>query len=228
MIGAPPHARRPPFGATVPPATVVRPDAVALYEAGKRLFDVLLALTLLGISFPLLVLAAILVRCTSAGPVVFRQTRCGRHGQTFTCLKLRTMYVDAERRKGELMHLNEVDGPVFKLRNDPRVTPVGRWLRKASLDELPQLFNVVAGQMSIVGPRPPLPEEVVQYSTLARQRLEVKPGLTCLWQVSGRSMIGFEQWMALDLEYIRRRGFWFDLQIVLRTVPAVLTGRGAA
>jgi lipopolysaccharide/colanic/teichoic acid biosynthesis glycosyltransferase len=228
VIGAPPHARRPPFGATVPPATVVRPDAVTLYEAGKRLFDVLLALILLAITLPLLLLAAILVRYTSAGPVVFRQTRCGRHGRTFTCLKLRTMYVDAERRKVELMHLNEVDGPVFKLRNDPRVTPVGRWLRKASLDELPQLVNVIVGQMSIVGPRPPLPEEVEQYSPLARQRLEVKPGLTCLWQVSGRSMIGFEQWMALDLEYIRRRGFLFDLQIVLRTVPAVLTGRGAA
>jgi lipopolysaccharide/colanic/teichoic acid biosynthesis glycosyltransferase len=142
--------------------------------------------------------------------------------------KLRTMYVGAESRKAELMHLNEMDGPVFKLRHDPRITPVGRWLRKLSVDELPQFWNVLKGDMSLVGPRPPTPDEVVQYHGSQRRRLSMRPGLTCLWQVSGRNEVSFEDWMKLDLEYIDRWSTALDLQIVLRTIPQVLLARGAS
>ena len=206
-------------------AAAVADDPV--YAAAKRMFDVLFAILLLVVTAPALLIAAMFIGCTSRGPVIFRQTRCGRGGQLFTCYKLRTMVVGAERRRAEVLPLNEASGPVFKARNDPRITAVGRWLRKTSIDELPQLVNVLRGEMTIVGPRPPIPEEVVQYRPWELRRLAVKPGLTCLWQVSGRSEIGFEQWVALDLEYIRRRSFWYDLQIVARTAPAVLSGRGA-
>ncbi len=137
------------------------------------------------------------------------------------------MVAGADRMQDDLRPLNEAEGPVFKIRRDPRVTPAGRWLRKLSIDELPQLLNVLRGEMSIVGPRPPLVPEVLQYGEREHGRLAVKPGLTCLWQVSGRSLIGFERWVELDLEYIRRRGFWYDLWLVLRTVPVVVMGKGA-
>jgi exopolysaccharide biosynthesis polyprenyl glycosylphosphotransferase len=198
------------------------------YEIVKRAFDVVVAALALLALLPLLIVVAVLVRTTSPGSAIFRQTRCGRYGRPFTCFKFRTMEDGAEHRKSELMDRNEMTGPVFKINNDPRVTPLGRWLRKMSIDELPQLVNVLRGEMSLVGPRPPLPEEVEQYTPLQRRRLMVKPGLTCLWQVSGRNKIGFDEWVNLDLQYIERRSFWFDLWLLVLTVPAVISGRGAA
>ncbi len=198
-----------------------------LYDLSKRAFDAAFALTLLVMTLPVSLVAALLVRLSSPGPILFRQVRCGHEGQPFTCYKFRTMVDGASHLREVLRPLNEVDGPVFKMRNDPRITRVGRWLRRLSIDELPQLINVLRGEMSVVGPRPPLPEEVEEYGPREWRRLAVKPGLTCLWQVSGRSLIGFDEWMALDLAYVERRGFWYDVQLVLRTVPAVFTGRGA-
>ena len=146
----------------------------------------------------------------------------------FKMPKLRTMEVDAEARKVELMHLNEMDGPVFKIKHDPRITPIGRFIRKTSIDELPQLFNVLVGEMSLVGPRPPLPSEVAQYKPWQRRRLSVKPGITGPWQVSGRNEISFEQWMKMDLEYIDNWSLWLDIRIILLTVPVVLIHKGAS
>jgi exopolysaccharide biosynthesis polyprenyl glycosylphosphotransferase len=197
------------------------------YEVAKRSFDVAFASLVLLVALPIWFAVAVLVATTSAGPVFFRQQRCGRNGRPFTCYKFRTMVVDAEQQRNGLLVLNEASGPVFKIRRDPRVTRVGRWLRKASIDEVPQLINVLRGEMSVVGPRPPIVAEVEKYSEFQRRRLAVKPGLTCLWQISGRSNLGFEEWVALDLEYIERQGFWYDIGLVLRTIPAVLTGRGA-
>jgi lipopolysaccharide/colanic/teichoic acid biosynthesis glycosyltransferase len=171
-------------------------------------------------------IAALAVRATSPGPVLFRQVRCGLYGRRFAMLKFRTMHADAEQRKADLLELNEMDGPVFKLRDDPRVTPVGRVLRRWSLDELPQLWNVLWGDMSIVGPRPPVPEEVAQYAVFERRRLSMRPGLTCLWQVMGRNSIGFADWVKLDLRYIDRWSLASDLRILLQTIPAVLRGTG--
>jgi lipopolysaccharide/colanic/teichoic acid biosynthesis glycosyltransferase len=198
-----------------------------VYLTCKRGFDISFGLVLLIASLPLWLLAALLIRLTSPGPVLFRQTRCGQHGAEFTCYKFRTMVNGAHGRRHEVLHLNELSGPVFKVRKDPRATRLGRVLRRTSIDELPQLLNVIKGDMSIVGPRPPLPEEVAEYSPQDRIRLSVKPGLTCLWQISGRSNIGFERWMELDREYVLRRNFLFDLVIVLRTIPALITCRGA-
>lgn len=198
------------------------------YAVTKRTFDIVFALSLLLVSLPVWLIVAALVRLTSPGPALYRQVRCGQNGQSFSCYKFRTMVNDADQQKDALRHLNELSGPVFKIRSDPRVTRVGRWLRKSSIDELPQLINVLRGEMSIVGPRPPLPQEVEQYGPYEWVRLAVKPGLTCLWQVSGRSDLDFPRWVALDREYIERRSFWLDLLIVVWTIPAVLTGRGAA
>jgi lipopolysaccharide/colanic/teichoic acid biosynthesis glycosyltransferase len=197
------------------------------YTVAKRVFDIAFALVLLVLLAPVWIVAAILVRATSDGPVLYKQTRVGHHGQAFQCYKFRTMVPNAHAMKLELVALNEVSGPVFKVKRDPRVTPVGRWLRKFSIDELPQLLNILRGQMSIVGPRPPIPEEVADYTDHQLGRLAVTPGLTCLWQVSGRSHIGFDEWVELDLHYIRRRTFWYDIWLVLLTIPAVLSGRGA-
>src|SRR5436305_1739723 len=155
-------------------------------------------------------------------------TRCGLNGRSFTLYKFRTMVADAEDRRGELLHLNEMNGPVFKLRSDPRVTTLGRFLRRFSLDELPQLWNVLRGDMSLVGPRPPIPEEVAQYQRWQRRRLAMKPGLTCLWQISGRNNVDFDRWMQLDLEYIDSWTPMLDLKILLKTVPVVLSGKGAS
>ncbi|MGH2534746.1 MAG: sugar transferase [Thermomicrobiales bacterium] len=197
------------------------------YALVKRLFDVLFASVVLVLTMPLWLALAGIILATSSGPVLFCQVRVGRGGRPFTCLKFRSMVADADQSKPYLMDRNEVSGPAFKLYDDPRMTRLGRWLRRSSLDELPQLINVIRGEMSLVGPRPPLPEEVARYAPHHHGRLAVKPGLTCLWQVSGRSLIGFEEWVRLDLEYIRRRSFWFDLILIIRTIPAVLNGRGA-
>jgi lipopolysaccharide/colanic/teichoic acid biosynthesis glycosyltransferase len=177
----------------------------------------------------LLLLLALLVKFTSPGPVLFRQQRSGLNGAPFTIYKFRTMKTNAEQMKHELAAMNEMSGPVFKVTNDPRVTRIGKWLRKWSLDELPQLFNVVRGEMSLVGPRPLPVDEVKRFSDLAhRRRLSVKPGLTCLWQIKGRNQISdFKEWVRLDLEYIDNWSFWLDLRILLSTIPAVLRGTGA-
>jgi lipopolysaccharide/colanic/teichoic acid biosynthesis glycosyltransferase len=160
--------------------------------------------------------------------VFFRHDRCGLNGRRFEMFKLRTMDPGAEARQADLLDLNEMDGPVFKIRNDPRITPAGRWLRKSSIDELPQLLNILAGDMSLVGPRPPIPAEVADYEPDQLGRLSMRPGLTCLWQISGRNEIGFEDWVKLDLKYVREWSLWRDLTILAATVPAVLTGRGAS
>jgi len=178
---------------------------------------------------PVIPLVALAIKFTSPGPVFFRQQRSGLNGAPFTILKFRTMATNAEQFKHELAAMNEMSGPVFKVTNDPRITPIGKWLRKFSLDELPQLFNVLRGEMSLVGPRPLPVDEVKRFNDLAhRRRLSVKPGLTCLWQVSGRNQItDFRDWVRLDLEYIDNWSIWLDLAILIRTIPAVFAGTGA-
>ncbi|HTP50996.1 MAG TPA: sugar transferase [Anaeromyxobacteraceae bacterium] len=200
-------------------------DEVAL--AAKRVFDVASSALALLVAAPVLVAVAVGIKLESRGPVFFRQRRVGLNGRPFTMYKFRSMHMDAEARLESLRALNEAKGPVFKMRNDPRITRVGRFIRKTSLDELPQFFNVLLGEMSIVGPRPPVPAEVRQYKRWQRRRLSVKPGITCTWQVSGRSNIDFDQWMELDLDYIDNWSLWKDIQICFRTIPAVLSSRGA-
>lgn len=194
----------------------------------KRSVDVAASLLILGLAMPLVLLVAVAIKLSSGGSVLFRQTRCGLNGRYFTLYKFRTMVRDAESQRNELLHLNEMAGPAFKLRRDPRVTRVGRLLRKFSLDELPQLWNVLRGDMSLVGPRPPIPEEVAQYERWQRRRLSMKPGLTCLWQISGRNQVDFDRWMELDLQYIDTWSPMLDVKILLKTIPVVLTGRGAS
>jgi exopolysaccharide biosynthesis polyprenyl glycosylphosphotransferase len=203
------------------------PPLLVAYAPQKRFFDVLVSSFILLLTSPLLLLIALLIKVTSPGPILFRQVRVGRGGRYFWCYKFRSMCVDAEDKKSRLMHLNEMSGPVFKIKNDPRITWIGRVIRKASLDELPQLFNVLLGDMSLVGPRPPVPEEVEQYTPYQRKRLSVTPGITCIWQVSGRSNISFERWVELDLLYIETMSFFTDLKILVQTIPAVLRGDGA-
>jgi exopolysaccharide biosynthesis polyprenyl glycosylphosphotransferase len=197
----------------------------------KNLLDIFGALVLLFvlIIIPVIPLVALLIKCTSPGPIFFRQQRSGLNGAPFTIWKFRTMATNSEQLKHELAAMNEMSGPVFKITNDPRITPVGKWLRRYSLDELPQLFNVLRGEMSLVGPRPLPVDEVKRFNDLAhRRRLSVKPGLTCLWQVSGRNQISdFKDWVRLDLEYIDNWSIWLDLLILLRTIPAVLGATGA-
>jgi len=197
------------------------------YRVLKRLLDIAGSAALLWVLFPLILLAAALVKLTSRGPVFFRQTRVGLHGKNFNMLKFRSMVANAEALKIALVTQNEQSGPVFKMKRDPRVTPLGRYLRRYSIDELPQLVNVLRGDMTLVGPRPPVPQEVAQYEPWQRRRLSVPPGLTCLWQVSGRNDIGFQDWMYLDLQYIDHQNLSQDLNLLLRTVPAVMSGRGS-
>ena len=194
----------------------------------KRVVDLVLAIVLVVVGAPVILLTAILVKLTSRGPVIFRQLRCGHNGRKFWLYKFRSMYEDADLQQHEVAHLNEMDGPVFKMARDPRVTPVGRFLRKLSLDELPQLFNILKGDMSFVGPRPPLPQEVARYEKWQRRRLRMKPGLTCLWALEGRNNLNFARWMSLDMEYIDHWSLSLDFKILLRTIPRVLTGRGAS
>jgi exopolysaccharide biosynthesis polyprenyl glycosylphosphotransferase len=199
-----------------------------IQSALKRLLDIAASSAALLALSPILSLVALAVKLTSRGPLLFRQERVGLHGRTFAMLKFRSMVSNAEALKAELTLKNEQTGPVFKMKHDPRVTAVGRFLRKHSIDELPQLVNVLRGDMSIVGPRPPLPSEVARYEAWQRRRLSVRPGLTCVWQVSGRNQISFEQWMLLDMQYIDHWNLLQDLRLIMRTVPVVLTGRGAS
>jgi exopolysaccharide biosynthesis polyprenyl glycosylphosphotransferase len=196
-------------------------------RCGKRLFDLIVTVPAVLLLLPVFAVLAILIRLDSPGPVIYASQRVGKGGRLFRFFKFRSMVSGADRYLDHLRQYNEVDGPVFKMANDPRITRMGRFLRRSSLDELPQLFNVLWGDMSLVGPRPPILEEVVQYAPWQRARLSVKPGITCLWQISGRSRLGFDEWMRLDLEYVQNRSFWLDSKILLRTIPAVLSRKGA-
>ena len=201
---------------------------MSVYKSfGKRALDLGLGSVAFVAAAPLIAIAAAAIKVDSEGPVFHRAIRVGRGGRKFTFLKLRSMRVGAEELRGLLLHLNQAEGPAFKLHNDPRVTRVGRWLRKLSLDELPQFLHVLQGHMSLVGPRPPFPEEVERYELWMLRRLSVRPGLTCLWQIRGRSDLSFEEWMRLDIEYVDRLSFGLDLRILILTVPAVLSARGA-
>ena len=195
----------------------------------KQLSDFVGALLLLVLAAPVMIIVALIIRFTSPGPVFFRQLRSGLNGAPFTIYKFRTMVTNAEQIKHELASMNEMSGPVFKITGDPRITPFGRWLRKFSIDELPQLINVVRGEMSLVGPRPLPVDEIRRISDLAhRRRLSVRPGITCLWQVSGRNeILDFKDWVRLDLEYIDNWSLWLDFKILVRTIPAVFVGTGA-
>ena len=194
----------------------------------KRLFDIFASAAALVVLSPLLLLVALLIKLTSKGPIFFKQARVGLHGRPFNIFKFRTMVVNAEELQRQLEDRNEQTGPVFKMKNDPRVTPIGSVLRKHSIDELPQLINVLRGDMSVVGPRPPLPSEVAKYEGWQLRRLSVRPGLTCIWQVSGRNQISFQEWMFLDMRYIDHWSLTEDLSLILRTLPQVLTGKGAS
>jgi lipopolysaccharide/colanic/teichoic acid biosynthesis glycosyltransferase len=193
----------------------------------KRLFDVSLSCIILFLISPMLVFVAALIKITSLGSVFYQWKVVGKDGRYFTGYKFRSMYDNADEIKERLVSQNEMAGPVFKLTNDPRVTPVGRILRKVSLDELPQLWSVIKGDMSLVGPRPPLQSEYEQFSDWQKQKLKVKPGITCLWQTRGRNEIkDFNEWVKLDLEYIEKRNFWFDMKILLDTMKCVVKGTG--
>lgn len=197
----------------------------AEYRRAKRLFDVAGAIVLLAILSPVLVVTYLALWVATRGKPIFRQVRLGLGGRPFVLYKFRTMALDAPARQHEVA--NEKDGPIFKNRRDPRITRIGRLLRKASIDEMPQLFNVLRGDMSLVGPRPPVPNEVARYRPWQRRRLAVRPGLTCLWQVSGRSEVGFEDWVRMDLWYVRNQSLAVDVKLLAKTPWVVLTGRGA-
>jgi exopolysaccharide biosynthesis polyprenyl glycosylphosphotransferase len=195
----------------------------------KRIVDVALSSILLFLSSPLLIAAAALIKLTSKGPILFKQQRVGLHRRRFYIYKFRTMVTNAEKLMPSLEELNEAAGPVFKIKNDPRITPLGKWLRRSSIDELPQLFNVLKGDMSLVGPRPlPLRDYEGFNKDWQRRRFSVRPGITCLWQVNGRSNISFDHWMKLDLQYLDEWSLWLDAKILAQTIPAVMKGSGAA
>jgi len=207
---------------------LTRTPSNGLALAAKRAFDVAVSLTALVLLTPIFAAVALAIRIESRGPVFFRQRRVGQNGRAFMMVKFRSMHADAEARLEALRRFNEAGGPVFKMKKDPRVTRVGGFIRRASLDELPQFWNVLCGEMSVVGPRPPLPAEVAQYKRWQRRRLSVRPGITCTWQVAGRSDVSFDRWMELDLDYIDNWSLWRDVQIVMKTIPAVLKARGAS
>jgi len=193
----------------------------------KRAIDLIVSMCALIVLSPVFILTAVLIKITSPGPIMYTQQRIGLSGRKFLIYKFRTMYKGAHKRLSEIAALNEMEGPIFKIKNDPRITPVGRVLRKFSIDELPQFFNVFMGYMSLVGPRPPLPNEVKQYEPWQRRRLSMRPGLTCLWQVSGRNRLDFNEWMELDLKYLDNWSLLLDLKILMKTIPVVLFGIGA-
>ena len=221
------------MGATASTPPAVRTEQIVQasrrkYWKRKRVFDFAASLLLLALSAPLLLLLAILICLDDPrGGPIFRQTRLGLCGRRFTMYKFRTMAVDAEQRRAELAAFNEMDGPVFKIRNDPRITRIGKFLRRSSLDELPQLFNVLRGDMSMIGPRPPLPCEAAEYTDYQSLRLIVKPGLTCLWQVrTDRNAVSFAEWVEDDMEYILNASLWGDVKLMLKTPFVMLRGEG--
>jgi exopolysaccharide biosynthesis polyprenyl glycosylphosphotransferase len=198
-----------------------------LESAAKRGLDLCVSIVGLIFALPIMIITAIFIKLDSPGPIIFNQQRVGKWGKPFTCYKFRSMYVDAEERKAALMAQNEADGVVFKMKHDPRITRVGRYIRKFSIDELPQIFNVIKGDMSLVGPRPPVPIEVAQYEYDQYRRLNAIPGITGLQQISGRSELSFKRWVELDLEYIERQSLLKDLEILIKTIPAVIMAKGA-
>ena len=207
---------------------VVRPQKKPVYEFVKRAADIIFSMIFLVLLSPVFAAAAIAIKREDGGPAIYKQKRMTKDGRIFTMYKFRSMYLHAEEYLEELQKFNQIkDGPAFKMDNDPRITKVGSFIRRTSIDELPQLFNILKGEMTFVGPRPPLVSEVEKYNSYQRQRLGVKQGLTCFWQCSGRNNIGFEEWVALDLKYIKTRGIWTDIKILLKTVSAVLRRDGA-
>ena len=199
-----------------------------LFPVTKRILDVVISLLTLVLLSPLLIIVGLLIKQESNGPALFKQQRVGLYGKTFTMFKFRSMSQDAQAQRNKLERHNEMSsGVLFKIKNDPRITPLGKIIRKTSIDELPQLINVLRGEMSLVGPRPALPNEVSQYSFNDRTRLNVLPGITCLWQVMGRSEIPFEQQVKLDLKYIKKQSLLFDVSLLLKTIPAVIKAKGA-
>lgn len=197
------------------------------YQVAKRIFDIVMSLLALIVLSPVFLVTAVAIYLDDKGPVIFSQNRNGLNGEVFLMYKFRSMCVNAPELHKELLKMNELDGPAFKMQDDPRVTKVGRFIRKTSIDELPQLINIFKGEMSIVGPRPLPTYETAQCNEYQKQRLLVKPGLTCYWQCSGRNDIPFDEWMELDLKYIKEASFWVDLKIIFMTVVAVVTGKGA-
>lgn len=200
----------------------------SMYYFIKRCIDILGALCGIIILSPLLIIVAILIKLDSKGPILFSQKRVGINGKTFEMYKFRSMVTNAEELLYKLKDKNEMSGPMFKMKEDPRITKVGKFIRKTSIDELPQLFNVLKGEMSLVGPRPNLPREVMYFTDYQRLKLLAKPGLTCYWQVSGRSSIGFEKWMELDIKYIRERSTWVDIKLIFKTVGVLFGDENAA
>ena len=197
------------------------------YDLFKRLLDLAVGIVILVLLLPVIPAIAIMIKLDSPGPVFFKQDRVGRSGRVFKFYKFRSMFSGSETRRSEVAPLNEQTGPIFKMRSDPRITSVGGFLRRSSLDEIPQIFNVLKGDMSLVGPRPQMPDEAAQYEPWHRLRLAVKPGITGLWQIRGRSQISFDEWMRLDIEYIKTRSWWVDITILAKTLPAVMARRGA-
>ncbi|MDU4884830.1 sugar transferase [uncultured Clostridium sp.] len=199
----------------------------SFYEVVKRLIDVVCSFIGVIVLSPLFIIIAIIIKTTSKGPVFFSQKRVGKNGKEFDMYKFRSMVVNAEELKEKLAAQNEMSGPMFKMKDDPRVTKVGKFIRKTSIDELPQLWNVLKGDMSLVGPRPSLPKEVAQFEDWMYRRLEVKPGLTCYWQVSGRNNIDFEDWMKLDIKYVDERSTWIDIKLIFKTVGVLFGDKNA-
>lgn len=199
----------------------------SLYEVIKRLIDVVCSFMGVLLLSPLFIIIAIIIKTTSKGPVFFSQKRVGKNGREFDMYKFRSMVVNAEELKEKLAAQNEMSGPMFKMKDDPRVTKVGKFIRKTSIDELPQLWNVLKGDMSLVGPRPSLPKEVAQFEDWMHKRLEVKPGLTCYWQVSGRNNIDFEDWMKLDIKYVDERSTFIDIKLIFKTVGVLFGDKNA-
>ena len=198
------------------------------YEICKRGIDIIGAGSGLLLLSPVIVVVACAVKFTSKGPIFFSQKRVGKNGKIFDMYKFRSMVVNAEELKEKLAHQNEMSGPMFKMKDDPRVTKIGKFIRKTSIDELPQLWNVLKGDMSLVGPRPSLPKEVAQFEKWMYKRLSVKPGLTCFWQVSGRNNIDFEDWMKLDIKYVDERNIWIDIKLIFKTVLVLFGDKNAS
>lgn len=206
----------------------IQPKEGSVYLFFKRAMDIIGSLSGIILLSPLLIIVALAIKIEDPkGSVFFSQKRCGKDNKLFPMYKFRSMVSNAEELLEELMEHNEMDGPVFKIKDDPRITRVGKFIRKTSIDELPQLFNILKGDMSIVGPRPAIPHEVVEYSHYHKQRLLVKPGLTCIWQVSGRNSIGFDEWMEMDLEYIEKRNLWMDIKLIFKTVGVLFGDENA-
>ena len=205
----------------------VQAESRLFYHICKRIMDVVCSAAALAVLSPIFLAVAVAIKLEDKGPVIFTQNRTGKDGKVFRMYKFRSMYVDAEKRRSELLAQNEADGPLFKIADDPRVTKVGRFIRRTSIDELPQLVNILKGEMSIVGPRPLVTYEQNQCTEYQAQRLLVKPGLTCIWQVSGRSDTSFDELIEMDLEYIRNQSLWLDIKLILKTVVVVFTHKGA-